>query len=110
MTPGAGSKVQPRSASSQFTTESEIMPSSPLSRRKISVRCAHGQASDMMRWYRPGSALKPPIAARSRLPRRRDPVAERTVGPDKPPATIVREVARRPAIALSRGRPCAVLS
>ena len=49
MTPGPSSKVQPRSPSSQWTTESEIMLSSPLSLRKISVRCAQGQASETMR-------------------------------------------------------------
>src|SRR5437899_518043 len=34
-----------------------MVSSRPRSRRTMSVRCAHGQASETYRWYRPGSAL-----------------------------------------------------
>ncbi len=44
ITPGAGAKVQPFSAISQWTAEMEIASSNPLSARMISTRCAHGQA------------------------------------------------------------------
>ena len=42
--PGPSAKVQPCSPISQWTTETPIAPSSPLSARMMSVRCAQGQA------------------------------------------------------------------
>ncbi len=46
MTPSPGAKVQPSSAISQLTTETEIMPASAFRLRRMSVRCAQGQASE----------------------------------------------------------------
>ena len=46
ITPSPGANVQPSSAISQLTIETEIMPASPFRLRMMSVRCAQGQASE----------------------------------------------------------------
>ncbi len=45
-TPSPGAKLQPFSAISQCVTDRPIVPCRPLRARKMSVRLAHGQASD----------------------------------------------------------------
>ena len=50
------------------TIDTEIASSSLLSLRKISVRCAHGQASDDIEVIAPGCGGKAAVAGRPGVP------------------------------------------